>query len=467
MESIQTLNAPCTALKESFNANHFFCSPISSYEDKLPHQNVVRNFASLEAIDLLYKECLEQVNLSKISTIVKPPKEPPDTSVPSLTPPTSVPPLTLPPSLLDTTSLTRTVLQAGRYAITQSGMSSSDMFLSIGYGTDGIFKDFQPYVEIEGYGEVLLKLQYFLIQNNSPAERLKAIQKSLSARDIVTDNVQKHDKIYASIRISLGKYGFDCKTDLPHSTPTWKKIITILWSGQVELMNDDHRQPGSSSNINEGRPLSSPPELPQMPSTNPIEQQTRSLGNENVIIIANMITEFKNRLNSELSSRTDDIAANVVNMVMRKLRSNGNFNINTGPDNTLNKDMTRSMNHQFQNRTVPQDVRIADAQPQSGSHPGPVCHYPTNDQAGSKHARHEQYYAHDYKQGSRLPPTNGMAPTSGLHYHQDTQNRVFPTPSNPHQSVNIEANASETGPPTHRFDDPNAVLARDEDYQIK
>lgn len=46
-----------------------------------------------------------------------------------------------------------------------------------------------------------------------------------------------------------------------------------------------------------------------------------SLGYEHGTIISSFITEYSSRLSCEISTRTEDIASKVVDMVKRKLRS--------------------------------------------------------------------------------------------------------------------------------------------------
>lgn len=74
-----------------------------------------------------------------------------------------------------------------------------------------------------------------------------------------------------------------------------------------------------------------------------------------------MITEFNSRLRSELSSRTDDIAANVVNMVERKLRSNANWHGTNDQNMPFTGNITQTSGKSYQHRQGPQYVRVMDA----------------------------------------------------------------------------------------------------------
>lgn len=142
-------------------------------------------------------------------------------------------------------------------------MSTSNRFLDLGHEIDGIFKEFEQYTKVERIGDALLKLQRCPLQNISPDEGLQAIKASFNTKCINTDQVSKNDKLYASIRIALGKDGFDFKSNLPHSTSIWKKLIKILWPSQMEMLSEEYKLYGNPPNEEE---LSQqPPPSPALP----------------------------------------------------------------------------------------------------------------------------------------------------------------------------------------------------------
>lgn len=51
---------------------------------------------------------------------------------------------------------------------------------------------------------------------------------------MIPDSISKYDKLYAVIRIALGKYGIDCKTIFPDGTSIWKKVVAIIRPSQLE-----------------------------------------------------------------------------------------------------------------------------------------------------------------------------------------------------------------------------------------
>lgn len=137
-------------------------------------------------------------------------------------------------------------------------------------------------------------------------EPLKAIRNKVNASDIVKDAIPEEDKINASIRREQSKNEFDCRTDLPRSTPIRKKMHGA--------------------------------------------------------IISSVITEFNSRLSRKLRACTKYIAENnVVNMMERKLRSYEALHVSAGHDTPLNGNITQLAGKPYQYRPEPQYLKVVDA----------------------------------------------------------------------------------------------------------
>lgn len=95
------------------------------------------------------------------------------------------------------------------------------------------------------------------------------------------------------------------------------------------------------------------------------------------------------------------------------------------------------------------------------AHPGPSTAF-----SCASHASQEPLTTQK-THGSSSQPDNTSNNPSSLKYWQDNGQYVFITPSNACAKGYYTTNAGETCLPNQPFDDPNAVLVREDDDQIK